>query len=138
MMDKYDEQAREILYGKGCGEPLEKAIASALRAAATVQEGGAWLIVKERERQLHGENWSAHHDDQHVDGELSDAAACYAMGVKWRNHEGTIPSRMWPWEINAWKPGNRIRELMKAGALIAAEIDRLTRAESASKAVENG
>jgi len=38
-MDKYDEQAREILYGKGCGEPLEKAIAAALRAAATVQEG---------------------------------------------------------------------------------------------------
>lgn len=39
--------------------------------------------------------------------------------------------RYWPWEPGWWKPGkgnsyaDRVRELVKAGALIAAEIDRL-------------
>lgn len=34
---------------------------------------------------------------------------------------------MWPWSDEKWnpEPDNRIRELAKAGALIAAEIDRL-------------
>jgi hypothetical protein len=37
----------------------------------------------------------------------------------------------WPWDKGWWKPtpDNRIRELEKAGALIAAEIDRLQRME---------
>jgi hypothetical protein len=35
----------------------------------------------------------------------------------------------WPWFQERWKPtpDNRIRELVKAGALIAAEIDRMLR-----------
>jgi hypothetical protein len=33
--------------------------------------------------------------------------------------------REWPWDSKWWKPGERIRELEKAGALIAAEIARL-------------
>lgn len=38
--------------------------------------------------------------------------------------------RAWPWEARFWKPcpDDRARELVKAGALIAAEIDRLQRA----------
>jgi hypothetical protein len=42
-----------------------------------------------------------------------------------------IIGRYWPWDREWWKPtpNNRIRELAKAGALIAAEIDRLQRLE---------
>jgi hypothetical protein len=38
---------------------------------------------------------------------------------------------LWPFFTRPWKPtpDNRIRELEKAGALIAAEIDRLQRME---------
>jgi hypothetical protein len=39
----------------------------------------------------------------------------------------TIMAELWPWDESWWKPGDRIRELAKAGALIAAEIDRLNR-----------
>lgn len=34
---------------------------------------------------------------------------------------------LWPWGTQSFKPTNSIRDLTKAGALIAAEIDRLQR-----------
>ena len=33
----------------------------------------------------------------------------------------------WPWSDKWWKPKDKIRDLVRAGALIAAEIDRLQR-----------
>lgn len=83
---------------------------------------GVELIAAERERQVSQEGWTPEHDDEHKHGELRGAAACYALGRM-------IPE-IWPWSSEWWKPGNRIRELAKAGALIAAEIDRLQRAKS--------
>jgi len=49
------------------------------------------------------------------------AAAAYASPRKTRKY------RTSPWNVVWWKPtpDDRIRELAKAGALIAAEIDRL-------------
>lgn len=81
---------------------------------------GIELIATERQRQIEGEGCSQEHDDEHAGGELADAAACYAMGRQ-------LP--VWPWDIDWWKPtpNDRVRELVKAGALIAAEIDRLQR-----------
>lgn len=48
-----------------------------------------------------------------------------------------VPSA-WPFDPPSWKPGDRVRELVKAGALIAAEIDRLTRAGAVVSAREAG
>mgnify|MGYP003501457172 CR=1 FL=1 len=82
------------------------------------------LIVAERERQITQEGWSVSHDDQHEDSELAEAASCYALpptiGVR---------AEHWPWDWSWWKPTekDRIRELVKAGALIIAEIERLKR-----------
>ena len=47
-----------------------------------------------------------------------------------RNDDGTVkPADWWPWRNEDWKPSNdRVVNLVKAGALIAAEIDRLERA----------
>lgn len=97
------------------------------------EKTGAELIAAERERQVSEEDWTPEHDDQHDVGELATAAACYAE-ERWPDGE-RIPSN-WPFEDEAWKPAPdqaethepRIRELTKAGALIAAEIDRLQRA----------
>lgn len=106
---------------------------------------GIDLIAKERRRQIEVEGWSQDRDCQeHRFGELAAAAACYAMPPKWRGYRtvsetiervgnmivGRVP-RQWPWCLQWWKPtpDDRIRELVKAGALIAAEIDRL-RAEA--------
>jgi hypothetical protein len=86
---------------------------------------GAEMIAAERKRQIKDEKWSPWHDDTHLDGELANAAATYAMTPELRALTNPWP---WPWDDKWWKPsGDRIRDLVKAGALIAAEIDRLQR-----------
>jgi hypothetical protein len=84
---------------------------------------GIALITAERQRQVSVEGWTPEHDDEHENGELASAAMAYAWGAPM--YAGV---RLWPWEANWWKPGDRIREIAKAGALLAAEIDRLKRA----------
>lgn len=86
---------------------------------------GIELIAEERRRQIEVEGWTVEYDKkEHVIGELALAASCYAIIPELRPAE--LPPSPWPW-IGAWKPtpNDRIRELQKAGALIAAEIDRL-------------
>lgn len=86
---------------------------------------GARAIQAERHRQIEQEGWKPEHDDTHVNGELAEAAACYALAVN--DGAGTgVPAR-WPWARSWWKPTTARRSLVKAGALIAAEIDRLDR-----------
>lgn len=89
-----------------------------VNATVTLAATGAELIAAERQRQIDAEGWSQKHDDDHDQGEMADAAACYALGSP----------DFWPWEWKWWKQsGDRKRDLVKAGALIAAEIDRLQR-----------
>jgi hypothetical protein len=92
---------------------------------------GLELIAAERQRQVEQEGWTPEHDDAHETGDLALAAACYATPESRRQYEDGAPlDPWWPWDDGWWKPSpeNRIRELVKAGALIAAEIDRLQRA----------
>lgn len=100
---------------------------------------GVELIADERYRQIVVEGWTAKHDDQHIGGELSWAAEAYAS-VGSATIRGALaeefPAEMmlseglWPgdWKEEWWKPSDDpIANLVKAGALIAAEIDRLHR-----------
>lgn len=101
---------------------------------------GAAMIAAERRRQIEGEGFTQEHDEEHVDAELSGAAVAYATLA--RNQivssydpamasalaSGPPSSNLWRWPGDAWKPStDPIRNLVKAGALIAAEIDRLKR-----------
>jgi len=92
---------------------------------------GSELIELERERQIHTEGYWPEHDDLHTDYSIVQAAICYATPTERRKMVGPIPF-LWPWENRFWKPtpNDRVRELVKAGALIAAEIDRLQRLEN--------
>lgn len=96
---------------------------------------GAELIAAERARQVSEERWTADHDDVHDAGELIDAAIAYAesAGMQIRGNCGwDSEPGCWPWLTEWWKPtADPIRNLIKAGALIAAEIDRLQRKEGA-------
>ena len=83
-------------------------------------------VLAERQRQIEKEGWTPEHDDDHWDGELADAAACYAFSSSLLNSDE--PPRHWPWRRESWKPCDRRRMLVKAGALILAEIERLDRA----------
>lgn len=109
---------------------------------------GVEMIRTERERQINQEGCSAEHDDSHTAEELAEAAMCYAcVGVstarggsakEWpvRMFDGFSDSLLeWPWNEEDWRPSDDpILNLLKAGALIAAEIDRLQR----KKAMETG
>lgn len=88
---------------------------------------GVGLIATERQRQIDAEGYDATHDVQHTDGSLARAAAAYAL-------QGSSPDLriqdaaawLWPWNRNEYNPApDPIRNLVRAGALIAAEIDRL-------------
>lgn len=92
---------------------------------------GVDLIGLERTRQKLQEGWTPEHDDAHDMGELVTAAVCYAVYASHQVREqpppvGLIETR-WPWASHWWKPSDPIRNLQKAGALIAAELDRLQR-----------
>lgn len=99
---------------------------------------GTVLIATERNRQILKEKWTSEHDDtEHDRGELAEAAVCYAMGQDQRDQRvfnKSVLELFWPWEFYEWKPckgrKGRIKELVKAGALIAAEIDRLQRTKT--------
>lgn len=66
----------------------------------------------------------------HGRGDLICAAYCYAKYANWPAFKDTPPID-WPWDARSWKPGDARRNLVKAGALILAEIERLDRAEAA-------
>jgi hypothetical protein len=95
---------------------------------------GVNLIAEERRRQITGEGWTPEHDDAHDDGEMAMAASSYLLPPDarptWLDLSDTPED--WPWAKAWWKPSpdDRVRELVKAGALVAAEIDRLLRSAS--------
>jgi hypothetical protein len=85
---------------------------------------GMALIAGERLRQMNLEGYNAAHDDGHTEDELAYAAICYAAPERSRMD---IVGPLWPWRKECWKPNDRLRDLVRAGALIAAEVDRLLR-----------
>lgn len=118
-----------------------------------VTSRGLQLIARERARQITEEEWTDAHDDGQTEGELARAAAVYALPPDareitkgFRIRDSRVDVRMslvdaiWPWLRGWWKPGapsieGRLRDLSKAGALIAAEIDRILRQADASSTV---
>ncbi|HGM8224570.1 TPA: hypothetical protein ACRZRX_003008 [Pseudomonas aeruginosa] len=92
----------------------------------------AWLDVQaERRRQITAEGWTPEHDDEHADGQMARAAACYALAGSSAPNDGTaalLVSLAWPWDEQWWKPSTARRDLVKACALALAEIERLDRA----------
>lgn len=96
------------------------------------------LFAAERSRQIQAEGYSPDKDDGYVNGHLARAAATYALPNQQRlespytyhTDEGKHVPCMWPWGAKSWKPtpNDRLREVVKAGALLLAEAERLIRA----------
>ena len=95
-----------------------------VRTAGIIDE-----IYDERNRQVADEGWTVEHDDTHDGGELAVAAGCYAISSAVEPMPTEIIS-WWPWDKKWWKPTNPRRDLIKAAALIVAEIERIDRIES--------
>jgi hypothetical protein len=90
-------------------------------------------VLAERQRQIDAEGWTPEHDDKHATGSMAVAAACYALSsAGW--HE-TALWEIWPkrWGLCWLKPKGRRHDLVRAGALVLAELERLDRAEATPK-----
>lgn len=102
-------------------------------------------VIAERRRQVEGEVWLPSHDDSHRRGEMIMAAVAYGTNAAvqirmaedgWPaeqivlKSEAAGPPSLWPWSRSWWKPkGGARRILVKAAALLIAEIERLDRRE---------
>lgn len=82
-------------------------------------------VLAERRRQIEAEGC------EHSAGEMAKAAACYALVSAGFNPDATIT--VWPWHRRWWKPSDKRCNLVKAAALILAEIERLDRARGETK-----
>lgn len=106
------------------------------------------LVAKERARQINDEGYKREHDDEHTDGSLADAAACYAANSEkiWQElkffHKQfdygkggfdvkgkAVP--LWKWHESYFKKDKhpRKKQLIISAALLMAEYDRLEREE---------
>lgn len=105
-------------------------------------------IFVERQRQIEVEGWTPEHDDAHEQGALAIAGGWYAinadshnwidvMGVAGRPDSSSKISAAfnevngyyaWPFGLEWWKPKNTRNDLVRAAALIVAEIERIDRA----------
>lgn len=91
-------------------------------------------VLAERRRQVEVEGWTPERDDhEHDRGQLACAAGCYALhsALMTEGYPDAFAEKVpapWPWSPEWWKPKDARRNLVKAGALILAEIERLDRA----------
>lgn len=128
--ERVREHARQtIIEHGGTPEFADEMIAMATAACEAMNAmplSGLELIEEERLRQLETEGYDSEHDAQHDTGKLWRAGVAYATGNR----------HWWPWDIDSYKPEAReeehptVRDLVKAGALIAAELDRLQRRDA--------
>jgi|GEM_PF-680254 len=92
------------------------------------------LVAKERIRQIVDKGYTREHDDEHTNGELANAWACYATATNetlLRQDYCGVLSTLWPWSPVYFKKEehDRKQQLIIAAALINAEYDRIVRAE---------
>lgn len=90
-------------------------------------------VAAERHRQISGEAYSLDHDDSLIPGDLARGAAAYALSgaiqeplSRLRMREWT--ASVWPWDRNLFRPTQPRRDLIKAAAMLIAEIGRFDRA----------
>jgi hypothetical protein len=90
---------------------------------------GIELISEERQRQISEEGYTLEHDLMYDDPRDMIMAACiYAnLGITEENDHEFLHQMadVWPWDLKYFKPKDQRRNLIRAGALIAAALDRL-------------
>ncbi|WP_236708971.1 hypothetical protein [Pantoea ananatis] len=111
-----------------------------LNATAQPVSDAACDVLSERQRQVSQEGWTPEHDDTHSSGEMAGAAACYARHVNGRqwvyqsrpdDYSSEEVPESWPWDEAWWKPKSPRKDLVRAAALLIAEIERIDRLAAA-------
>ncbi|MDF8363323.1 MULTISPECIES: hypothetical protein [Achromobacter] len=115
-------------------EPL--VYANAAPQASKVATAAAHDVLAERRRQVDEEGFKVADDNRYQEGQLSAAAAAYTIDAcaNVAGHASlSKPPSVWPWDPKWWRPEGARRNLVKAAALILAEIERLDRAAIAQQ-----
>lgn len=121
------------LQGAKDADMLQQRLTVAERRAGDLERlidsGAARDVLSERRRQIMEEHRLPIDDDDYTLGQLAWAASGYAAGST-TSHQagGTLQPTNWPWAPRWWKPGAPRQMLIKSGALILAEIERIDRA----------
>lgn len=96
-------------------------------------------VLAERRRQIGVEGYTFERDDAYINGDLAWAGAAYAVsaaraaGRVVHATARSLAPHTWPWALKAWNPKDARTDLVRAGALIIAEIERLDRASRKAK-----
>jgi hypothetical protein len=83
-------------------------------------------VTNERRRQIEVEHRTPELDDTYKKPELAIAGGCYALYADSFPNQGEPPPE-WPWSSSWWKPKNYRADLVRAAALLIAEIERYDR-----------
>lgn len=96
-------------------------------------------VLNERQRQIEKEGYSTAKDDLYVSNELVRGGAGYVNHVVGRSwtynkempevYQNEEVPEFWPWADNFWKPKSPREDLVRAAALLIAEIERIDREE---------
>lgn len=78
-------------------------------------------VLAERHRQIVVKGWTPEHDDTYIGCELAAAAISYTEPMEAENY--------WPadWHDDSFRPSDYRRNLVKAAALLIAELERVDR-----------
>ena len=112
---------------KSVSQLLKAAFGVNLQPLATTPTG-VERIATERRRQIEAEGYDAKHDEAYPARVFFEAAAAYTMVAIDRRNAHMVLDLFWPkeWDIKYFKPSDgTLRNAEKAGALMAAGIDRL-------------
>ena len=82
---------------------------------------GIELIAAERQRQIEEEGYDAIHDYNEMLDNFATGAVAYAL----HDINPGEAKTWWCWDEKLYKPKDRLRNLVRAGALIAAAIDKM-------------
>lgn len=93
---------------------------------ALTETEGIRRITKERNRQIEKEGYDEEHDAQEPINRMVACAISYAM----YDIDEQEADAWWEWDRQYFKPKDRLRNLERAGALIAAAIDKIVKEES--------
>ena len=113
------------------GDPLARAMT--MDGIAALTGPAVRLVMQERMEQVERHGHTCAHDDQHRHGEIAYAARAYVT-ASFYDEAGDIAMgqarTQWPFAPHEFRPGTPIECLVKAAAMLLAEIDRLHRVDA--------
>lgn len=81
-------------------------------------------IIAERNHQINDKGYTFKNDDAYINNELIDASIAYILNA---TGNATLATDCWPWNLEYFKPSEKRRDIIKAIALLIAEVERIDR-----------